>query len=80
MFIFFLAFYRILHLHDTGLLDLWEKWYTPSNLKCLKLNQRRGIPRLSLGHLSSAFVILVAGYLVSMFVFLAEKLIHFQRV
>ena len=65
--------FSILRLHETGLLAEWEKWYVPSVSKCMKVNERNGNPRLSLKHLSSAFVLLVTGCLVSFVAFVAER-------
>ena len=79
----FTRFVRTLRLQEAGLLVEWEKWYAPSASKCMKVNERNGIPRLSLKHLSSAFVILIASYVISLTAFAAEniveKLIRFYR-
>ena len=73
------AFLRILRLRETGLVGEWEKRYVPSASKCMKINERKGISRLSLKHLSSAFVILIGGCLISLAAFIVEKLARFRR-
>ena len=67
--------FRILRLQEAGLIGKWEKWYVPSNSKCMKVNERKGMPRLSLTHLSSPFVILIAGYVISLLAFFMENII-----
>ena len=72
--------FRILRLQEAGLLGgEWERWYVPSASKCMKVNKVNGVTRLLLKNLSSPFVILIAGYLLSLVVFIAEKLIGFHR-
>ena len=71
---------RILRLQEAGLLrGEWEKWYIPSSSKCMKVNELHGVPRLSLKNLSSPFIILIAGYILSFIVFVLEKIIRFHR-
>ena len=70
------AFYRILRLRETGLLDHWEKLYVPSASKCMKINERHRMPRLSIKHLSSAFIILIAGCFISLTAFITEIIVH----
>ena len=59
---------RILRLREAeaGLIAEWDKWYTPSASKCMKINQRNYMPRLSLKHLSSPFVIFI-GYILELY-------------
>ena len=57
----------------------WEKWYVPSASKFMKVNEINGVPRLSLKNMSSPFVILIAGFLLSLIVFILEKIIYFHR-
>ena len=72
--------FRILRLQEAGLLGgEWEKWYIPPSLKCMKVNELIGVPRLSLKNLSSPFIILIAGYILSFIVFVSEKIIRFHR-
>ena len=40
----------------------------------MELNKRNGKPKLSIEHLSSAFVILIVGYILSAVVFVIEKI------
>ena len=72
-FVYLRLFFRILRLRESGLVDEWYKWYVPSISKCMKVNQRNRMPRLSIKHLSSAFVILAAGYIISFSVLVAER-------
>ena len=65
---------RILRLKESGLLNEWGSWYIPSTLKCMELNKRNEKPKLSIEHLSSAFVILIVGYILSAAVFVIEKI------
>ena len=72
--------FRILRLKEAGLLGgEWVKWHVPSSSKCMKVNELNGVPRLSLKNLSSPFFILIAGYIISLIVFVSEKIIHFHR-
>ena len=66
---------------DFGLFIEWGNRYVPSPSKCMELKQRdKKPPRLSIGHLSSAFVILLAGYALSILVFLIEKIAHLFKL
>ena len=72
---------RILRITETGLRDKWISLYVPSSPKCnLKLSQQRekGKSRLTISHLSGAFVVLAAGYFLSIVVFAIEKIIAFM--
>ena len=70
---------RMLRLQEAGLLDEWTNWYLPPASKCMNLNERKRIPRLSMNHLSSAFVILIAGYVATLVAFVGEKIIMFSK-
>ena len=48
----------------------------PSASKCQKINERNGIPRLSLKHLSSPLIILVSGYLISLVTIITERIVE----
>ena len=62
-----------------GLFYEWGKWNLPSTSKCTKVNERKEMPfRLSLKNLSSAFILLISGYLLSLVAFIAEKVIRFH--
>lgn len=65
---------RILRFQQSGLTGFWESWYVPTSKRCTEINRRDKIPRLTIGHLSSAFVILFIGYVFSLLVFFFEKL------
>ena len=71
---FILRQFRILRLREAGLLSEWEKWYIPLPSKCMELNKRIDKPQLSLKHLSSAFVILIVGCVLSTIVFILEMM------
>ena len=78
---------RITEIMDYGLLEFWTLQYQSDVRKCLdkseKLMQVKpssdGPPRLSLRNLTGAFVILLFGYMVALFVFVAEKLIFWAQ-
>ena len=61
---------------EAGLIGEWYNWYLLSASKCMNLNERKRIPRLSMKHLSSAFVILIAGYVASLVAFVGEKIVE----
>ncbi len=73
IFILFRCF-RILRLIHAGLINEWEKWYVSIPSKCMEINKRKKKPQLSIRHLSSPFLILIAGYLLAFAVFLLEKI------
>ena len=68
------CFLRILRLSETGFFSEWKKWYVPSPLKCMEINKRVEKSKLSIRHLSSAFVILFVGSFLSTVVFALEKI------
>ena len=61
-------------MREAGLIDEWNKKYNPDTRQCLDKNKKRNVKRLGLQNLSGAFVVLVAGSLVSLFVFMGEKM------
>jgi hypothetical protein len=72
-------FLRILQLNDVGLIGKWYHDFYPKDTKCSRANRNsRGkepLIRLSLGHLSGAFVILLIGYLAALLVLLGEHIL-----
>ena len=70
---------RILQLKSAGLINLWETWYIPTVRKCTEINNKRKKNRLSLNHLSGAFLILAIGSVCSLVAFLVEKLFSLFR-
>ena len=68
---------RTLRLQEAGLINEWYKRYVPSASKCMKVNERNNKPRLSIKHLSSPFVILATGYLLSLISILRRKTYSF---
>ena len=68
------CFPRILRFAQAGLYDFWEDWHSPWPRKCMEINKKRKTAsRLSLAHLSSAFLLLCIGYGISLVVFVWEK-------
>ena len=62
---------------DTGLAGRWLKNYQPSPKGCLIQDYKKNVPAirvLTLRDLSSAFVLLLLGLSLSLFVFLIEKI------
>lgn len=64
---------RTLRIHQTGLSVFWESWYAAKPWRCMEINHRAKLPRLSIGHLSSAFLILFIGYVLSFVIFCFEN-------
>jgi len=79
--------YRLKWLADWGLVDYWIKMIKPQNEKC-NLNNLKAFSKarddrkiLSLNDLSGPFIFLIMGSMLSLFVFLLEKLYyHFNQV
>ena len=66
---------RMITLWETGLLLHWHSWYVPVPYRCLQVRRQKvNKPRLSLKHLSSAFVVLCGGCCASLIVFMGELL------
>ena len=65
-------FNSIQRMKAAGLINHWETWSVPQPRKCMDINRQDGKRPLSLVHLSSAFVILVAGCVVSFITFVFE--------
>lgn len=69
----------------SGLVDAWTQWYQPDCHQCLdeanKIQGRSSFPTasekptISLKNLTSAFTVLIAGYLCSLLAFLVEMLV-----
>jgi len=69
---------RILRLRENGLVDKWANDFVPKNTKCsitAKVKKENDHIRLSLGHLSGAFALLIIGCTLTVVVLLIEKLI-----
>lgn len=71
--------YSILELRATGLMDEWNKKFNPEPTECLmkykeKANDKT---RLSLRNLTSAFVLVVFGWVLSTIIFVAELVRRF---
>lgn len=65
---------RTLRIMQSGLNKHWDSWYIPTPRKWLIINRQDKIPRLSIAHLSGAFLILFAGYVLSLIAFIYEKI------
>jgi hypothetical protein len=76
-------------MRDFGLLDIWAKWYQPDIRQCLdkadKMMQlktplkKKDLSRLSLKHLTGAFVVLIVGNVFSLIAFLAEIILSYRK-
>ena len=66
---------------QAGMLNFWLKKESTNPRKCLEeaRHKKRDVPRLSLSHLSSAFIVLAIGCTVSALVFSAEIFHQYQR-
>ena len=73
-----------MELREAGLISYWEKQFDPNtkpcfsgnrNLKNNKEKNKKPLLRLSLANLTGAFALLAFGWLISLFVFLIEKVI-----
>ena len=72
-------------MREMGFVGLWEKWFEPDVRPCLlknkknqrKKKQKKPLVRLTLTNLTGAFVLLGAGYIASLLVFVKEKIIFF---
>lgn len=79
--------FRLLELLEGGFIDYWDLWFRPMPRRCLK-NIKTGrnnvSPRndkhvpLSLKNLTGAFVVLVVGYSLSLFVFIFNDHVRFH--
>ncbi len=67
---------RILRIREGGLVDFWIHMYTPPPSKCMEINQRDPLKQMSIRNFSSAFTILISGYILSVLVFVLEIFIR----
>jgi ionotropic glutamate receptor len=67
-----------------GLISLWQTWFEPNARPCLndkndnrnvKKKEKKQLTRISLANLTGAFVLLAVGCMISVFVFLMEKVV-----
>ena len=71
---------RIMRMEALGLTDIWWKQFSPDPTYCLtfieqqRLNKkgRKNKTKLTLKGLSGAFIVLIAGYIMAMLVFILE--------
>ena len=74
---------RTLELHQAGLISYWTKQFEPNTKPCFNGNQKskndkekkKPLLRLTLVNLMGAFALLAFGWLLSLLVFLIEKVI-----
>lgn len=67
-------------MHQAGLFEKWLSDYIPKATRCMEIDYRKGdkhLRKITLSHLSGAFVILAIGYTSSFFIFCFDKLKHF---
>lgn len=62
-------------MHEAGLIDMWMLKSLTDPSRCLNPPDISSTPRLTLSGLSGPFVILVAGTLVSIILFIGENLL-----
>ena len=69
-----------MRLKEAGLIDYWTSQFIPKIDKCLnkKVKDDPRI-RLSMGHLSGAFVILLVGYVLAVIAFIGEIIMGIKR-
>ncbi len=71
---------------ENGLMDHWETWFRSIPEQCLgyienKVKRTKEVKpgRISLRNLTSAFIILLIGYCLSILAFVGEYVIYFAR-
>ena len=67
-------YFSILQMYEAGLINKWNKKYKPDMRQCLDKNKKKNVKSLGLDNLTGAFVVLGAGYFVSLIVFICEKI------
>ncbi len=82
--IVFYVYFRINWLREVGLLNHWERAYWPRKNRCSEplINSRPKhiSTKLTLDALSSAFLLLACGLLLSFLVFLIEKYLFYRSI
>ncbi len=72
-----------------GLISTWQKWFEPNTRPCLNDNKDKGkvksrkkkqLSRISLANMTGAFSILAIGFLISLLVFLIEKIVFYWKM
>ena len=67
-------------MNEVGLIKFWTDQFVPKADKCINKNiQDDPRTRLSMGHLSGAFAILLVGYVMALIVFIGEHIIAARR-
>ena len=70
-------FDRFAELWANGLIQRWTRTYSPDLAECLINPKKRPVhPRLTLNHFAGAFVVLTFGYVLSLSVFVGERIYH----
>ena len=71
-------FDRFGELWANGLIQRWAKTYNPDLAECLMNPKGKPVhPRLTLNHFTGAFVVLTFGYILSLVVFVVERIYHY---
>jgi hypothetical protein len=77
---------RILDIQQIGLIDFWDTWFRPMPPQCEGKPQNNGngkkkkkLSPLSLNNLTGAFVVLLVGLTLSLFVFLVEHIVALSK-
>ena len=69
-----------MRMSQAGLIRRWEKQYRPNVRQCTEINvkhknDKNRLSKLSMGHLSGAFIALLTGYVASFTVFIGERIV-----
>ena len=72
------SFNRFGDLWASGLIQRWTKIYSPDLAECLIDPKKKPVhPRLTLNHFASAFAVLTFGFVLSLVVFVGERIYHY---
>jgi hypothetical protein len=75
--------FRILELHQIGLVDFWDAWIRPMPLQCDGkppiVSKKNKVNPLSLKNLTGAFLVLLVGMSLSILAFLGEKIVSIRQ-
>ena len=77
--------FRILELHQIGLVDFWDTWFRPMPPQCngkpqQNVNKKKNkVMPLSLNNLTGAFLVLLVGMSLSILAFLGEKIVSIRQ-
>ena len=75
--------FRILELHQIGLVDFWDTWFRPMPPQCdgkpQNVNKKDKVMPISLKKVTGAFLVLLGGMSLSILAFLGEKIVSFRQ-